>query len=175
NAGGGGERVLWTAIRDIQQKYPHVVSVVYTGDTDVNKQDILERVRTRFNIELDPSLIGFEFLKKRFWIEDAKWPRFTLIGQSIGSMVLGWEALKRVVPDIWIDTMGYAFTYPAARIFGGCQVVAYVHYPTISSDMIGRVASRESGHNNANEVAKSSFYTGLKLVYYRLFALIYAI
>ncbi|KAF9123167.1 asparagine-linked glycosylation protein [Mortierella sp. 14UC] len=175
NAGGGGERVLWTAIRDIQQKYPHVVSVVYTGDTDVNKQDILERVRTRFNIELDPSLVGFEFLKKRFWVEDAKWPRFTLIGQSIGSMVLGWEALKCVVPDIWIDTMGYAFTYPAARIFGGCQVVAYVHYPAISSDMIGRVASRESGHNNANEVAKSPFYTGLKLVYYRLFALIYAL
>ncbi|KAF9289961.1 asparagine-linked glycosylation protein [Linnemannia elongata] len=174
NAGGGGERVLWTAIRDIQQKYPHVVSVVYTGDTDVNKQDILERVRTRFNIDLDPSLVGFEFLKKRSWIEDAKWPRFTLIGQSIGSMVLGWEALKYVVPDIWIDTMGYAFTYPAARLFGGCQVVAYVHYPSISSDMIGRVASRESGHNNANEVAKSSLYTALKLVYYRLFALIYA-
>ncbi|KAF9152405.1 asparagine-linked glycosylation protein [Linnemannia schmuckeri] len=175
NAGGGGERVLWTAIRDIQQKYPHVVSVVYTGDTDVNKQDILERVRTRFNIDLDPSLVGFEFLKKRFWVEDAKWPRFTLIGQSIGSMLLGWEALKCVVPDIWIDTMGYAFTYPAARLFGGCQVVAYVHYPTISSDMIGRVASRESGHNNANEVAKSSLYTALKLVYYRLFALIYAL
>ncbi|KAK3833815.1 MAG: hypothetical protein JOS17DRAFT_682804 [Linnemannia elongata] len=174
NAGGGGERVLWTAIRDIQQKYPHVVSVVYTGDKDVNKQDILERVRTRFNINLDPSLVGFEFLKKRFWIEDAKWPRFTLIGQSIGSIILGWEALKCVVPDIWIDTMGYAFTYPAARLFGGCQVVAYVHYPTISSDMIGRVASRESGYNNANEVAKSSFYTVLKLVYYRLFALIYA-
>ncbi|KAG0298245.1 asparagine-linked glycosylation protein [Linnemannia gamsii] len=175
NAGGGGERVLWTAIRDIQQKYPHVVSVVYTGDTDVNKQDILDRVRTRFNIELDPSLVGFEFLKKRFWIENAKWPRFTLIGQSIGSMVLGWEALKYVVPDIWIDTMGYAFTYPAARLFGGCQVVAYVHYPTISSDMIGRVASRESGHNNTDEVAKSLLYTGLKLIYYRLFALIYAL
>ncbi|KAF9572694.1 asparagine-linked glycosylation protein [Mortierella alpina] len=175
NAGGGGERVLWTAIRDIQQQYPHVVSVVYTGDTDVNKQQILDRVRDRFNIELDPSLVGFEFLQKRLWVEDAKWPRFTLIGQSIGSMVLGWEALKRVVPDIWIDTMGYAFTYPAARIFGGCQVVAYVHYPTISSDMIGRVASRESSHNNASEVTSSSFYTGLKLIYYRCFAALYAV
>ncbi|CAO3569185.1 unnamed protein product [Mortierella alpina] len=175
NAGGGGERVLWTAIRDIQQHYPHVISVVYTGDTDVNKQDVLDRVRSRFNIELDPSLVGIEFLQKRYWIEDAKWPRFTLIGQSIGSMVLGWEALKRVVPDIWIDSMGYAFTYPAARIFGGCQVVAYVHYPVISSDMIGRVASRESGYNNASEVASSSFYTGLKLIYYRCFAALYAV
>ncbi|KAF9177860.1 asparagine-linked glycosylation protein [Haplosporangium sp. Z 11] len=175
NAGGGGERVLWTAIRDIQKKYPHVISVVYTGDTDVNKEQILDRVRNRFNIELDPSLVGFEFLKKRFWVEDAKWPRFTLIGQSIGSMVLGWEALKCVVPDIWIDTMGYAFTYPAARIFGSCQVVAYVHYPIISSDMIGRVASRESGYNNAGEVASSPLYTNLKLFYYQCFAYLYAI
>ncbi|KAG0259428.1 asparagine-linked glycosylation protein [Mortierella polycephala] len=174
NAGGGGERVLWTAIRDIQKKYPHVISVVYTGDTDVNKEQILDRVRNRFNIELDPSLVGFEFLQKRFWVEDAKWPRFTLIGQSIGSMILGWEALKCVVPDIWIDTMGYAFTYPAARIFGSCQVVAYVHYPTISSDMIGRVASRESGYNNAGEVASSPLYTNLKLFYYQCFAYLYA-
>ncbi|KAG0027839.1 asparagine-linked glycosylation protein [Podila clonocystis] len=175
NAGGGGERVLWTAIRDIQQKYPGVVSVVYTGDTDVTKEDILDLVRNRFNIDLDPSLVGFEFLEKRYWIEDAKWPRFTLIGQSLGSMVLGWEALKKVVPDIWIDTMGYAFTYPAARMFGGCQVAAYVHYPTISSDMIGRVASRESSHNNASQVASSPLYTALKLVYYRGFAMIYAL
>ncbi|KAF9112998.1 asparagine-linked glycosylation protein [Mortierella sp. AM989] len=173
NAGGGGERVLWTAIRDIQVKYPHVISIVYTGDTDVTKEDILERVSTRFNIELNPALIGFEFLTKRHWVEDSKWPRFTLIGQSIGSMVLGWEALRLVVPDIWIDTMGYAFTYPAARAFGACQVVAYVHYPTISSDMIGRVASRESAHNNASEVASSTFYTTLKLAYYRCFAVLY--
>ncbi|KAG0080106.1 asparagine-linked glycosylation protein [Podila epicladia] len=175
NAGGGGERVLWTAIRDIQQKYPGVVSVVYTGDTDVNKQDILDRVSSRFNIDLDPSLVGIEFLEKRYWVEDAMWPRFTLIGQSLGSMVLGWEALKKVVPDVWIDSMGYAFTYPAARMFGGCQVVAYVHYPSVSSDMIGRVASRESSHNNASHVASSPLYTALKLVYYRGFAMLYAL
>ncbi|KAG0001309.1 asparagine-linked glycosylation protein [Entomortierella chlamydospora] len=174
NAGGGGERVLWTAIRYIQENYPYVISVVYTGDTDVTKEDILERVKTRFNIELDPALIGFEFLKKRYWVEDAKWPRFTLIGQSLGSIILGWEALRCVVPDIFIDTMGYAFTYPAARTFAGSQVVAYVHYPIISSDMIGRVASRESAHNNASEVASSSLYTTLKLIYYRIFAVIYS-
>ncbi|KAG0347612.1 asparagine-linked glycosylation protein [Podila humilis] len=175
NAGGGGERVLWTAIRDIQHNYPGVISVVYTGDKGVSKQDILDRVRERFNIDLDPAFVGFEFLEKRYWIEDAQWPRFTLIGQSIGSMILGWEALKRVVPDVWIDTMGYAFTYPAARIFGGCQVAAYVHYPTISSDMIGRVASRESAHNNDAKVASSPLYTALKLGYYRAFALLYSL
>jgi len=68
----------------------------------VNKQQILEKVRSRFNIELDPSRVGFRFLQKRIWVENAKWPRFTLIGQSFGSMILGWEALRMVVPDIWI-------------------------------------------------------------------------
>ncbi|KAG0049999.1 asparagine-linked glycosylation protein [Gryganskiella cystojenkinii] len=175
NAGGGGERVLWTAIRDVQENYPGVISIVYTGDTDVNKQQILEKVQSSLNIQLDPSRVGFRFLQKRHWIEGAMWPRFTLIGQSFGSMILGWEALRLVVPDIWIDTMGYAFTYPAVRLFGGCQVAAYVHYPTISSDMIGRVASRESAHNNADAVAKSPLYTFLKLVYYRIFAFVYSI
>ncbi|GJJ71297.1 alpha-1,2-mannosyltransferase [Entomortierella parvispora] len=175
NAGGGGERVLWTAIRDIQESYPGVISIVYTGDTDANKEQILEKVRSRFSIELDPSRVGFRFLQKRIWVEGAKWPRFTLIGQSFGSLILGWEALRLVVPDIWIDTMGYAFTYPAARLFGGCQVAAYVHYPTISSDMIGRVASRESSHNNSDHVAKSPIFTHLKLIYYKIFALVYSV
>ncbi|KAJ2542615.1 asparagine-linked glycosylation protein, partial [Coemansia sp. RSA 1853] len=33
NAGGGGERVLWTMIKAIQDKYPFVVCVVYAGDS----------------------------------------------------------------------------------------------------------------------------------------------
>lgn len=44
NAGGGGERVLWAAIRATQQKWPNALCVVYTGDHDVNKEQILERV-----------------------------------------------------------------------------------------------------------------------------------
>lgn len=45
NAGGGGERVLWTAIRDVQKEFPHVVCVVYTGDTDASKEQILFKVK----------------------------------------------------------------------------------------------------------------------------------
>lgn len=45
NAGGGGERVLWAAIRATQEKWPKVKIVVYTGDHDVTKEKILERVQ----------------------------------------------------------------------------------------------------------------------------------
>jgi alpha-1,2-mannosyltransferase len=47
NAGGGGERVLWTAIKAIQKDFPEVISVVYSGDIDVDASDILENVHVR--------------------------------------------------------------------------------------------------------------------------------
>ena len=45
NAGGGGERVLWAAIKATQKRWPKAVCVVYTGDNDVTKSAILERVK----------------------------------------------------------------------------------------------------------------------------------
>ena len=44
NAGGGGERVLWAAIRATQKRWPSAKCVVYTGDHDVDKKAILARV-----------------------------------------------------------------------------------------------------------------------------------
>ena len=35
NAAGGGERVLWAAIRATQERYPRAACIVYTGDVDV--------------------------------------------------------------------------------------------------------------------------------------------
>lgn len=50
NAGGGGERVLWAAIRATQDRWPKAKCVVYTGDHDVTKDDILHRVEVRRTI-----------------------------------------------------------------------------------------------------------------------------
>ncbi|KAI4143536.1 MAG: hypothetical protein L6R39_004531 [Caloplaca ligustica] len=47
NAGGGGERVLWAAIKATQQRWPRAVCVVYTGDHDTSKDDILEKVQVQ--------------------------------------------------------------------------------------------------------------------------------
>jgi len=48
NAGGGGERVLWAAIRATQNRWPNAKCVVYTGDHEVNKEAILSRVEVSF-------------------------------------------------------------------------------------------------------------------------------
>jgi hypothetical protein len=55
----------------------------------------------------------------------------TLLGQSMGAIWLGFEALNTIVPDVYFDTMGYAFTFPLFKLLAGCKVGAYVHYPTI--------------------------------------------
>ncbi|KAG9102548.1 asparagine-linked glycosylation protein [Ceratobasidium sp. 370] len=176
NSGGGGERVLWTAIAYLQRTESHVFSVVYTGDTDATKEEIISKVKARFDITLDPKSLEFVFLHKRWLVEDSTWPRFTLLGQSLGSMGLAYEAMCGVVPDLFIDTMGYAFTFHIVRWLsrGRTPVSAYVHYPTISTDMLARVKSRTSQYNNTSGVASSTVLTYAKLIYYNLFAMVYS-
>jgi alpha-1,2-mannosyltransferase len=54
NAGGGGERVLWAAIRATQKRWPRAVCVVYTGDHEVDKESILDRVEVCLHHQLPP-------------------------------------------------------------------------------------------------------------------------
>lgn len=174
NAGGGGERVLWTAIAAMQRTDPDVVSVVYSGDNDVRKENIIDKVKARFDIALDPTLLHFVFLDTRYYVEDSTWPRFTLVGQSIGSMFLAWEAMSKLIPDLYIDTMGYAFTFHVVSLLGRIPVGAYVHYPTISTDMLARIKSRKQWHTNTSAISSSAILSQGKLLYYRTFMYFYA-
>merc|ERR1719147_517550 len=134
---------------------------------------ILAKAKDRFNMAIQAENINFVYLHKRPWVEAARYPYFTMLGQSLGSLVLGTEALLSHVPDIFIDTMGYAFTLPLFRYCGGCTVGAYVHYPTISTDMLRLVTSRQSSYNNRGRVARSPLASRAKLLYYKLFAWLY--
>lgn len=94
NAGGGGERVLWVAVRYIQRQEPDTLVLVYSGDyPTASKEEIIGKVYERFSIELDPARLHFVPLKKRYLISDGYWKRFTLLGQSLGSLVLAFEGL----------------------------------------------------------------------------------
>ncbi|PFH54018.1 glycosyltransferase family 4 protein [Amanita thiersii Skay4041] len=174
NAGGGGERVLWTAVAAIQRAHPNLICVVYSGDMDSTKPAILANVQARFNINLDPSHLHFVFLRSRNLVEDSAWPRFTLLGQSLGSMYLAWEALSQFIPDLYIDTMGYAFTFHVVAFLARIPIGAYVHYPTISTDMLARVRSRKEWHTNAANISSSAILSHAKLLYYRLFMYYYS-
>ncbi|TCD65775.1 asparagine-linked glycosylation protein [Steccherinum ochraceum] len=174
NAGGGGERVLWTAIAFLQRTEPNIISVIYSGDVDATKDEILAKVKARFDIALLPSSLHFVFLHKRNLIEDKSWPRFTMLGQSLGSMVLAWEAMNKLIPDLYIDTMGYAFTFHVVKLIARISVGSYTHYPTISRNMLERVSSRKQWHTNSDSVSSSSILSQGKLLYYRLFMYYYS-
>eukprot|EP01052_Picozoa_sp_SAG31_P018775 SAG31_NODE_1343_length_8700_cov_1.967911_9_plen_133_part_00 len=104
-------------------------------------------------------------------------------------MILACEALIRYAPPIFVDTTGYAFTFPVrltntfdehnrqrifkstcvsnltslttslehqvARWLAGSVVGCYVHYPTISTDMLEAVASRTASFNNDASIAQA--------------------
>ena len=103
----------------------------------------------RFGVDVNRDRVTFVFLTKRKYVEAAMYPRFTMLGQSVGSVLMGWEAICLFIPDVYIDSMGYAFTLPLFRHVGGAIIAAYVHYPTISTDMLARVSNREQSFNNA--------------------------
>ncbi|XP_072118945.1 GDP-Man:Man(3)GlcNAc(2)-PP-Dol alpha-1,2-mannosyltransferase isoform X1 [Mobula birostris] len=174
NAGGGGERVLWCAIRALQERYGNIKIIIYTGDYDVTDQEILAGAYRRFNIKLLQP-VEFIFLEKRYLVEAKFYPYFTLLGQSLGSVLLGWEALMKYVPDICIDSMGYAYVFPLFKYLGGCQVACYVHYPTISTDMLSVVKDRNPRFNNAAFISNNPILSNLKLVYYHIFAMLYGL
>ena len=52
--------------------------------------------------------------------------------------------------------MGYAFTFPLVAFLSGRPNGGYVHYPTISPQMVERVQSRQAGHTNQSAVASSA-------------------
>lgn len=173
NDGGGGERVLWCAVKAIQDERSDLDCVIYTGDHDASPQSLMARAIDRFGVHLGspPKVVH---LKRRKWIEETTYPRFTMIGQSLGSVYLCWEALSKFTPLFYCDTSGYAFTYPLARIFG-CKVICYTHYPTISSDMVSRVRDRSALYNNDALIARSVWLSRCKMIYYSIFSWLYGL
>ncbi|XGW18030.1 hypothetical protein V3C99_002548 [Haemonchus contortus] len=175
NAGGGGERVLWCAIRTMQQKWPDVEFFVYSGDYDSTKEQILLKAKQRFGITVNPKNVHFIFLRLRRLVEADLYPRFTLLLQTLAGFILGFEALLKLNPEVFIDSMGYALTLPLFRWIAGSRVAAYVHYPTISHDMIDLVSRRERAYNNADLIVQNNLLSHAKLLYYRIFAFFYGL
>lgn len=171
DSGGGGERVLWKAVEATLERDPGADVRIYTGDSHASPDEILGRARTRFNLALKAKP-AFVYVRSRVLLEARLYPAFTLLGQSLGAVVVALECLLRFTPAAFVDTTGFAFSYPLARHAFGCRVVSYTHYPTISSDMLQRVRERRTAHNNRSTTAASST---LKLAYYHAFAAVYGV
>lgn len=192
SGGGGGERVLWKMIQDIGTLHERGFSVqivIYTVDIPSTqyKQHLLDQIQDRFDLKLSKQLqIDFVHLHQHaHCLQPA--PRLSLLVESYGTMRLAAAALDWHVqqlqqqqqasiiplPDWFIDTTGCAFTFVVARLLYGCRIMAYVHYPTISTDMLQLVWERRRSYNHS--ISDSRIQTMIKLVYYCLFAVLYGI
>ncbi|CAI8492397.1 unnamed protein product [Hanseniaspora opuntiae] len=139
NSGGGGERVLWELCKAILDKYESNKSfkiAIYTGDVDIKPEDIIEKVKFKFGIDLDIKKICFIYLEGRHRVEGKSWPVLTLLLQAISSILLLKDAISKLPPDCFIDTMGYPFIYPVMKFLYDIPIVSYTHYPIIQKDML---------------------------------------
>ncbi|VDM05551.1 unnamed protein product [Schistocephalus solidus] len=156
NSGGGGERVLWTGISAILQRYFSYPSHCLTFSllVDILKLKALSRIQ-------------FVPLITEPLLRPSQYPHFTLAGQALGSVIAALEAVFRRPPDIFLDTTGFSFTMPIFAWLAGSACGAYVHFPTISSDMEIRVEG--TAYNNSEEIRRNKFLTAAKLAYYYIF------
>ena len=97
------------------------------------------------------------------------------MGQAIGSLVLAWDAFSLLTPDIFVDTMGYAFALGFSKVlFQDVPTGAYVHYPTISTDMLDSLdADPADGDQGVNAGAGAGVKGLAKKAYWNLFAVFY--
>jgi len=158
----------------LQRKYPaeDIDIAIYSGEK-VPDQDILKRAESRFNIKFQyaPRFIQLSSTK---WIHPSSYPVFTIVGQIIGTMKLAIEAVQLYQPDVFIDSMGLAFAFWIVKcVLPNCQVMAYVHYPFVSVDMLRDVYKREASLNNSRRVADSAILSGGKYIYYKILIYLY--
>ena len=118
----------------------------------------------------------FLYLSTRRWLLASTWPRFTLAGQSIGSLIVAWDAFNLLIPDIFVDTMGYAFALGLCKwLFPHVPTGAYVHYPTISTDMLESLDPNSTvGSQGVNAGQGVGVKGSVKKYYWRLFATVYS-
>lgn len=157
-----------------QDRWPNAICAIYTGDVEVDKKTILSKVETRFNIKLHAPTIAIVYLSKRKYVMSNMYPYFTLLGQSIGSMILAIDAFSRLVPDIFVDTMGYSFALALSHLlFPNVPTGAYVHFPTISTDMLDSLDDTTST-KGVNAGMGKGFKGTLKRYYWIIFARLYS-
>lgn len=57
------------------------------------EQELINPHQDRFSIRINPNTLTFVPLPSRYLIDDGYWSRFTLLGQSLGSVYLAYQGL----------------------------------------------------------------------------------
>ena len=99
-SGGGGERVLWTAVQAIlENSTDHCLIYSCNHHASIETFDI---VKNQFGINVDKSRIKLLPLKTWKFLEAKRYKRLTLILSCLGSIIPGWEAVRVYRPNILV-------------------------------------------------------------------------
>ena len=170
-AGGGGEMVMWTIVKVLQEHFPNLKINVFAA-TDKSKDEILQSVKDTFGFDFAGLNIEFYNISSTYSLVTKKYKFFTLILQAIGTIICAVHSIKLCNSEYFFDTTGYAFSYPIAKLAGG-KVMTYTHYPTISTDMLKVVEEGKVAINNNSRIAHNKVLSTIKLIYYKIFAFMY--
>lgn len=171
--------MLWCAVAATRQVFPNAQIVVYSAWTDagVRLEEAVEQTRVKMREQFGLNLEDVSFLpvniKCAYLVDPLQYPRLTLLLQAIGATRLGFHAFWKQPVDVFIDTANLTFSLVFPRLCGA-QTVSYVHYPTLSTDMLTVVRTRKAQFNNSSAIANSAGLSFAKLMYYRAFAYLYA-
>ena len=167
--------------------------VIYSIDPpSTDEADLRLDVEQRFDVKIPcpVRLVSLEEYKEYL----SPRPFLSLVMESWGTMKLARQAVLLMKKQqqqqsesecesesefIFCDTTGYAFTFAVVRWMCSStttRILAYVHYPTISTDMmLWEWRKNSSNNDNISISIKRRIKTVIKLIYYYLFSLIYGV
>ena len=124
-------KVLRTRNKHIHSMYEDLISrniLIFIANFYA---DVLKKVQERFSIIITNTLpLKFVHIPKKQ--DPCSFKRLTLVAESLDTIKLAWNALNIYTPHVFVDTTGCAFTFVVAKL-ARCKLVAYVHYPTVST------------------------------------------
>lgn len=169
-----------------EEKDDNVEILIYTIDPpSTSEHDLRLDAERRFDVSIPKKvrLVSLEEYKDYL----SPRPFLSLVMESWGTMKLARKALMATILNenerelvdnkdcefVFCDTTGCAFTFAMVRWMcpPTIRILAYVHYPTISTDMM--LWEWQKTDNNAS--IKRRMKTVLKLGYYYLFSIAYGL
>jgi alpha-1,2-mannosyltransferase len=208
SGGGGGERVLWKMIQYLQQQQQqstlnneqneqneqtvveqmkdqnnnninnNLEIVIYTIDPpSTDEYKLRKEAERRFDVQIAKPIRLISLQEHQDLLQPR--PFLSLVMESYGTMRLARQALKKLQPDVFCDTTGCAFTFAVVRwLCPATVIMAYVHYPTISTDMMLWEWKKYQPTQTTSSLLSnmiSRVKTLVKLIYYWCFAICYGL
>ena len=90
--------------------------------------------KDRFSIDCDE--VEFVSIPFSDSMHAYNYPFLTLAFQIIAFILVSFHAVYTYPCDVFVDTLGVAVAYVFVKMFFGCKIVSYTHYPMIQHDML---------------------------------------